>query len=148
MKKILLSLLFLVFVTTQITLAQSKEDKKIATKLCDCLDKTFKQYPPILSDYIINSSQVGEEKAQAMMMEKLLKLSPEEQEKFAKAVDGNNAPDKMMDKNCGEAKKYIDKSKSSETEDQKMNNVLKAMKNTKNCKLGYAVMLMGVNSKK
>ncbi len=142
MKKIIISTIaFLLFISTNV-FAQAKgtSDKDIANKLCDCIEKSFAQYPQIMRDMIVEMGEIGEEKAQQKFQAKFAKLNPKEKEKVEKAM--NIEPTAALQKNCGETTKIMDKkNKGSEASAKK---ILSHMEKMQNCKIGVAIMKAGL----
>lgn len=144
MKKItVLLFVFVLIFGAKNTFAQSKAEKKIAKKLCDCTKATLKEYPPLFREMILDMADLGEEKAQKKFMAKMMTLSPEEQQAFSSAIE-EKPIEKVMEKNCDEAKTFIQKAKMGDSGDKGLEKILNFMKKEKNCKEGYAFMLLGM----
>ncbi len=136
MKKIILFLLPLWALCANSYAQKNIDEKKIATQLCECVEKTFKQYPKVLREMIIDSAEMGDEKAQEKMEKKVKKMSTTEQENLTKAME--RPIEVELEKNCGNVSKFIKKQEQGESLDMKK--VLKLMKANKNCKVAYALM--------
>ncbi len=138
-------LLVNVFTINNTVFAQkvSKNNKRIAKELCECTKNALKEYPPLFTQMLIDYAEFGKEKAEEKLKTKMMALSPEEQEAFAKDIQ-EKPMEQIMEKYCGETKKLMKKYKIDNTSRIEWEKIINFMKKDGKCKEVYSLMSMSL----